>query len=129
MGSAISENEEKMRMSYNMDYSGIAREDLESIVQRVERLNEEKANIADDIKQLFGEAKARGFDIKVIKRIVQDRKMDSHTREEFEYIYNTYRQALGMLPLFDNDETENVKIHHQNEIVETNIKYLRKAAK
>ena len=75
--------------------SGAASE-LRAFIERVERLEEEKRTIADDIKSVYAEAKARGFDPKVMKRVVADRKMDRHEREEMEALVDLYRHALGM---------------------------------
>lgn len=81
----------------------VAREQLQSIVERVERLEEEKKGIADDIKDIYAEAKANGFETKAIRQIVRDRKLEKTERDEFEAILDTYRAALGMLPEFRAD--------------------------
>lgn len=86
--------------------TSIAAQELRAFVERIERLEEEKKEIADDIKDVYGEAKGRGYDKKVLKRIVQIRKLDPHEHEEFESLVETYMQALGMgiqerLPLGD----------------------------
>ena len=81
---------------------GIAKEQLKSIIERVERLEEEKKAIADDIKDVFGEAKANGFDTKVLRQIVRLRKQDVAEREEQNTIRDLYMRALGMLP--DDEE-------------------------
>lgn len=75
--------------------SGAASE-LRSFIERVERLEEEKRTIADDIKSVYAEAKARGFDPKIMRRVVADRKMDRNEREEMEALVDLYRHALGM---------------------------------
>ena len=76
----------------------VARDQLRSIVERVERLEEEKKAISDDIKDVFGEAKANGFDTKVLRRVVRLRKQDMAERQEQETILELYLHALGMLP-------------------------------
>lgn len=76
----------------------VAKEQLKSIIERVERLEEEKKAISDDIKDVFGEAKANGFDTKVLRQIVRLRKQDVAEREEQETIRDLYMHALGMLP-------------------------------
>lgn len=81
----------------------IARDQLKSIIERIERLEEEKKGIADDIKDIFAEAKANGFETKAIRQIVRDRKVEKTERDEFEAILDTYRAALGMLPEFKGD--------------------------
>ena len=70
---------------------------LQSIIERIERLEEDKANIADDIKEVYAEAKANGFDSKIIRKIVGIRKQDAAKREEEEQLIATYMAALGML--------------------------------
>jgi uncharacterized protein (UPF0335 family) len=70
---------------------------LRSFIERIENLNEEKKAIADDIKDVFGEAKGVGFDPKIMKRIIASRKMDKAKRQEEEEILDCYLSALGML--------------------------------
>lgn len=69
---------------------------LKSYVERVERLEEEKSTFATDIKEVYGEAKANGFDTKIIKMIVKIRKQDREERQETEAILDLYLSALGM---------------------------------
>ena len=70
---------------------------LRSIVERVERLEEEKAAIASDIKDVFAEAKGTGFDVKALRSVIRLRKKDMNERREEEAILATYMNALGML--------------------------------
>lgn len=70
---------------------------LRSIIERIERLEEEKANIALDIKEIYSEAKYNGYDVKALRKIVTDRKKDRDDLAEFEAIVDTYKRALGML--------------------------------
>lgn len=81
----------------------VAREQLRSIVERVERLEEEKSAIADDIREIYAEAKANGFDTKVLRQVVRMRKQDMTERQEQDAIRDLYLQALGMLPDLDGD--------------------------
>jgi uncharacterized protein (UPF0335 family) len=74
-----------------------AKEQLKAIIERVERLEEEKKAIADDIRDVFAEAKVNGFDVKALRTIVKMRKMEATEREEQEAILETYMHALGML--------------------------------
>lgn len=84
----------------------IARDQLRSIIERIERLEEDKKAIADDIREVYAEAKGNGFDIKVLRQVVRERKQENHEREEFEAILDLYRAALGMLPVdSENQET------------------------
>lgn len=75
---------------------GIAADRLRSIVERVERLEEERKALSGDIKDIFSEAKAAGFDVKVIKQIISIRKREPSDVEEQETLLDIYRRALGM---------------------------------
>ena len=74
-----------------------AKDQLKAIIERVERLEEEKKAIADDIRDVYAEAKGNGFDIKALRTVVRLRKQDKQEREEQEVILDTYLQALGMI--------------------------------
>lgn len=74
-----------------------ARDQLKSIIERVERLEEEKKTIADDIRDVYAEAKGNGFDVKALRTIVRMRKQDANARAEQQAILDTYMHALGML--------------------------------
>ena len=76
------------------DAGGVAVERLRTIVERVERLEEEKANLTADIREVFSEAKGAGFDAKTLRQIVKLRKMDPKDRQEQEHLLDTYRRAL-----------------------------------
>ena len=80
------------------DGGAIARDQLRSLVERIERLDEERKIIGDDIKDVYGEAKANGFDTKVLRKVVAIRKQDQSIRLEQEAILDTYLHALGMAP-------------------------------
>lgn len=69
---------------------------LRLLIERVERLEEEKKGIADDIKDVYSEAKAVGYDAKIMRQIVRLRKMKPDDRREMELILDTYKAALGM---------------------------------
>ncbi|MFT9381539.1 DUF2312 domain-containing protein [Gluconobacter sp. P5B12] len=75
---------------------GIAADRLRSIIERVERLEEERKALAGDIKDIFSEAKSAGFDVKVIKQIIRLRKQEPAEVEEQETLLDIYRRALGM---------------------------------
>ena len=77
------------------DVGGIAADRLRSIIERVERLEEERKALADDIKDIFGEAKSAGFDVKVIRQIIRQRKQEPAEVEEQETLLDLYRRALG----------------------------------
>lgn len=70
---------------------------LKSLVERIEKLEEEKAAIANDVKEVFSEAKSNGFDTKIIKKILALRKQDASKRAEEQAILAVYMDALGML--------------------------------
>jgi uncharacterized protein (UPF0335 family) len=74
-----------------------AKDQLKSVIERVERLEEEKKTISDDIRDVYAEAKGNGFDVKALRTIVRLRKQDANERQEQETILETYMQALGML--------------------------------
>ncbi|MBR0718045.1 hypothetical protein C2U70_28965 [Bradyrhizobium guangdongense] len=74
-----------------------AKDQLKSIIERIERLEEEKKAISDDIKDVYAESKGNGFDVKALRTIVRLRKQDPNERAEAETILETYMQALGML--------------------------------
>ena len=74
-----------------------AKDQLKAFVERVERLEEEKKAISDDIKDVYAEAKGNGFDVKALRTIVRLRKQDADERREQETILETYMHALGML--------------------------------
>ncbi len=81
----------------------VAREQLRSVVERIERLEEEKKTIADDIREVYGEAKANGYDTKVLRQVISLRKQDMSERQEQDAVRDLYLHALGMIP--DGDET------------------------
>jgi uncharacterized protein (UPF0335 family) len=76
---------------------GIAAAQLRSIIERIERLEEEKKSLSDDIRDVFAEAKANGFDTKVLRQVIRLRKQDADERQEQEAVLDLYMHALGML--------------------------------
>jgi uncharacterized protein (UPF0335 family) len=80
------------------DAGGVARDQLRAFVERIERLEEEKKTISDDIKDVYAEAKGTGFDAKALRKVVALRKIDQDERMEQEAILDTYLHALGMGP-------------------------------
>lgn len=75
---------------------GVARDQLRAFVERIERLEEEKKTIAEDIKEVYGESKSMGFDTKVLRKVISIRKLDQNERMEQEAVLDTYLHALGM---------------------------------
>ena len=82
-----------------MSEATVSDEQLRLFIERIERLEEEKKTISDDIKEVYAEAKANGFDTKILRKVVQIRKQDKDERMEQEAILDTYLQALGMIEL------------------------------
>jgi len=80
-----------------MSIGGISREQLKSYMERLERLEEEKAALAETIREVFAEAKGNGFDTKIMKQILRLRKMDQDDRQEQEALLDLYLSALGMM--------------------------------
>ena len=83
-------------------FGNFSAEHLKQFIERIERLEEEKRNIAEDIKEVFAEAKGTGFDGPTMKEILKLRKKKPHELEEAEHLLDTYKIALGMLPEADN---------------------------
>ena len=74
-----------------------AKDQLRAFIERVERLEEEKKTISDDIRDVYAEAKAVGYDVKALRSIVRLRKQDADERKEYETVLETYMHALGMI--------------------------------
>jgi uncharacterized protein (UPF0335 family) len=74
----------------------VAADQLRLFIERIERLEEEKKGIADDVKDVYAEAKANGYDTKTMRSIVRLRKMEKHARDEADALLETYRNALGL---------------------------------
>jgi uncharacterized protein (UPF0335 family) len=79
-----------------MAEGSIAADELRLLIERIERLEEEKKAIADDVKDVYGEAKARGYDTKTMRAIVRLRRMETHVRQEADALLETYKAALGL---------------------------------
>lgn len=74
----------------------VAADQLRLFIERIERLEEEKQGMADDIRDVYSEAKSQGYDAKIMKKVVALRKMEAHDRQEMEAILDTYKDALGL---------------------------------
>lgn len=81
------------------DVAGVAGDRLKAFIERIERLDEEKKNIAEDIKEVFGEAKSTGFDTKIMRKIIKIRKQDMEARQEEEQLTELYLAAIGDGPM------------------------------
>jgi uncharacterized protein (UPF0335 family) len=77
--------------------TSFAKEQLKAIIERIERLEEERKTIGDDVRDVYLEAKGNGFDPKALRTIIKQRKEDVEKREAFEAVVDTYKLALGML--------------------------------
>lgn len=90
--------DESPGQGHNSGAASVAASQLRSFVERVERLNEDKKAVLDDIKEVFAEAKASGFDAKTMRKIIAERKKSTEEVQEEEALLDLYRSALGMLP-------------------------------
>ena len=79
------------------EVGGIAVDRLRSLIERIEKLEEDKKEIQSDIREVFAEAKSAGFDVKIMRAILKLRKMNASDRDEQEILLDTYRKALGLL--------------------------------
>lgn len=74
----------------------VAADELRLLIERIERLEEEKKGLSEDISGVYSEAKSRGFDPKIMRQIIKLRAMEQHQRQEWEAVLDTYMSALGM---------------------------------
>ena len=78
------------------EVGGISSDRLRSLIERIERLEEEKKALSEDIRDIYAEAKSAGFDVKIMRTIIKLRKMNASDREEQQYLLDTYRKALDL---------------------------------
>jgi uncharacterized protein (UPF0335 family) len=78
------------------DVGGVAGARLKAFVERIEKLEEEKTAVSTDIKDVYGEAKGTGFDVKTLRKLIRLRKMDAEKREEEDQLLELYRSAIGL---------------------------------
>lgn len=95
-----------MTGTYQEKVGGNSAGALKAFFDRIENLVEEKASIADDIKEVFAEAKAQGWDVKIMRIMLKRRKMPTAERLEQDALVDTYSAALGMLPADEDEKTE-----------------------
>ena len=88
------------------DVGGIAGDRLKSFIERIERLEEEKKALADDIKEVYAEAKGTGFDTKIMRQVIRLRRMDKDDLDEQDALIDIYKRALGMLPSEDSEAAQ-----------------------
>ena len=92
----MADNVTHLKTDNAKDLNGVSGQRLKSYLERVERLEEEKKGLADDIKDIYAEAKGFGFDVKTLRQIVRLRKMDAEKRREADQMLELYMSALGM---------------------------------
>ena len=78
------------------DVGGIAADRLRSLIERIERLEEEKKALSSDIRDIFAEAKSAGFDVKIMRAVIKLRKMNAADRDEQQFLLDTYKKALDL---------------------------------
>jgi uncharacterized protein (UPF0335 family) len=88
------------------DVGGIAGDRLKSFIERIERLEEERRVLGEDIKEIYAEAKGTGFDTKIMRQIIRLRKRDQDDLDEEESLLEVYKRALGMLPDAGSQEAQ-----------------------
>ena len=82
-------------------FGGVSGEQLRQYIERIEKLEEEKSDIADNVRDAYAEAKSNGFDPKIMRQLIKLRKMDASDRNEQEEVLDIYKAALGMIPDFE----------------------------
>ncbi len=90
----------------NTFFGGLSAEHLKQFIERIERLEEEKKTIAEDIMEVFAEAKSTGFDAPTMRQIIKLRKKDKSDLEEEEFLLDAYKRALGMKPDLDEENQD-----------------------
>jgi len=98
MARAAELHRERGEKSESVVTGGITADQLRSYVERIERLEEEKKALAEDIKEVYAEAKSEGFDTKIMRQVIRIRKMNEADLQEQEELIEVYKRALGMLP-------------------------------
>jgi len=81
------------------DVGGIGGDRLKSFVERIERLEEERKALSNDIKEVYAEAKGTGFDTKIMRQVIRLRRLDKDDLDEQDALIDVYKRALGMLPV------------------------------
>lgn len=82
--------------SEEQDVGGVAGKRLKAFIERIERLEQEKSDLADDVKDVYAEAKGVGFDVKTIRKLIRLRKMDTEKRREEDELLELYKAAIGL---------------------------------
>ncbi len=93
---AVATNFRQQQETTANDTGGVSGQRLKAFIERIERLEEEKAALADDVKDIFAESKAVGFDVKIMRKVIRLRKMDKEKRQEEEQLLELYKSAIGL---------------------------------
>ena len=93
----------------------VAADQLRLFIERIERLEEEKKGIADDVRDVYAEAKSNGYDPKIMRMIVRLRRMETHTRQEQDALLETYRSALGLALRIRHGRPFQIQEHHASQ--------------
>ncbi|HTW53000.1 MAG TPA: DUF2312 domain-containing protein [Stellaceae bacterium] len=88
------------------EVGGIAGDRLKSFIERIERLEEERRALSNDIKEVYAEAKGNGFDVKIMRQVIRLRRMDKDDLDEQDALIDVYKRALGMLPAEESQAAE-----------------------
>lgn len=102
-------------IGHNSNFGGIAADRLRSFVERIERVQDEIDALNGDKKEIYSEAKATGFDVKILKMVIRDRKMDPSDRNERDELYAIYVRALELGGASESDGTKNATRAHAHE--------------
>jgi len=86
-------------------FGGVSGERLRQYISRIEKLEEEKGDIADNIRDTYADAKSNGFDPKIMRQVIKLRKMDVQERQEQENVLDVYLHAMGMIPSFEKEDS------------------------
>lgn len=95
------------------DVGGVHGDRLRTFIERIERMEEEKAALAADIREIYAEAKGTGFDTKIMRQVLKLRKMDREDRQEQETLLDLYLQALGMAPASADEGADEGDVHRE----------------
>ena len=97
LGPSEGDNAKPKRGTKTVNAGGAAAKQLKSFIERIERLEEEKKGLSEDIRDVFAEAKGNGFDTKAMRQVIKERKIDAAALDEWEAVLDIYRHALGMV--------------------------------
>ncbi len=96
MGEASAKDFREQKDTTANDTGGVSGQRLKAFIERIERLEEEKSGLAEDVRDIYAESKAVGFDVKIIRRVIKLRKMDAEKRREEDELLELYKAAIGL---------------------------------